>query len=564
MKIFFNQKIQKIISFILIFVIVLPLFIFPKEAGASGLPVADAGNIVQSTINAIKSSATAISTKVTAAAALYTKYKDTILTKIAVALAKQLIRTITAQVVSWINSGFEGSPAFLQNPGDFFLDVADQATGEFLAKNGGPLTALCDPFSIDLKLALNFKYHPKILKRYTCTLGKIIKNTENAVDKATLNGKSMKGFMAGDFRQGGWPAFVSMTTEPQNNVYGAYLTAESELSWRVANAQEGKKEELGAGNGFLSWRDPNCKKERIAHNNSIHPVDEDQAIAQFNQAAPTNEDEAIQQYNEGTLKQQYQNPEDCPINTPGTVIAGSLQNNLNGPLRELELVDSINQIVDALFAQLVTQVLQKGLTGVSKKQAVPGSDKKQSYMDQTTASITDPNDPNFIETKADIIKQIAAVKNPTIEYKKNKEAARDIVVGITKNLNDAKVCYDDRIKIASLSQTDKDIAASNLSQVNSLLADPEITALFTRLNGEVNEAQAKLDKIIEIEKNSNSTTNNKGLLANSNNVSGIFSDESQISAEDIVISKNDITKVTEDTKDKKDTATRLLLKCRQL
>ena len=96
--------------------------------------------------------------------------------------------------------------------------MADQITGDFLAKAGGPLTALCSPFSIDIRIALAFKYHPNVLKKYECTLGKIITNSKNAVKGASIN-----GFTAGDFSQGGWPAFVSLTTEPQNNYIGAYL-----------------------------------------------------------------------------------------------------------------------------------------------------------------------------------------------------------------------------------------------------------------------------------------------------------------------------------------------------
>jgi hypothetical protein len=112
------------------------------------------------------------------------------------------------------------------------------------------------PFSIDIRIALAFKYRPNIPQRYACTITTIIKNYKNAVEGATLN-----GFTAGDFKQGGWPAFVSMTTEPQNNVYGAYLSAESELSWRVASAKAEQKDEISAGKGFLSWRDPKCASE---------------------------------------------------------------------------------------------------------------------------------------------------------------------------------------------------------------------------------------------------------------------------------------------------------------
>jgi len=60
---------------------------------------------------------------------------------------------MTDSVVDWINHGFNGSPAFIQNPGGFFIDAADQITGAFIA-NSGPLASLCNGFGLDIRLSL--------------------------------------------------------------------------------------------------------------------------------------------------------------------------------------------------------------------------------------------------------------------------------------------------------------------------------------------------------------------------------------------------------------------------
>jgi hypothetical protein len=62
-------------------------------------------------------------------------YKTFIGDRLAVMITNQIIQRMTASIVNWINTGFQGSPAFLTNPEAFFTDVGDQITGEFLKKN---------------------------------------------------------------------------------------------------------------------------------------------------------------------------------------------------------------------------------------------------------------------------------------------------------------------------------------------------------------------------------------------------------------------------------------------
>ncbi len=53
--------------------------------------------------------------------------KDYILDPLAWAVAKGMLQDITNSTVSWINSGFKGSPSFVQNPEQFFQQIGDNA-----------------------------------------------------------------------------------------------------------------------------------------------------------------------------------------------------------------------------------------------------------------------------------------------------------------------------------------------------------------------------------------------------------------------------------------------------
>ena len=47
-------------------------------------------------------------------------------------MVRSLLNTFTAQTISWINSGFKGSPLYVTNPEGFLADIADQSLGQTL------------------------------------------------------------------------------------------------------------------------------------------------------------------------------------------------------------------------------------------------------------------------------------------------------------------------------------------------------------------------------------------------------------------------------------------------
>lgn len=301
--------------------------------------------------------------------------KGYVLDGLAWAIAKIMLQQVTVSVVNWINSGFEGSPAFLTNPGAFFADAADQVTGAFIA-NTGALSQLCSPFSVDIRLNLALTSQPYNITRYACTLNTVINNVKNSTvsvnGNVSMNGRniasggaggsiaggaSMQGFMNGDFSQGGWPAFMAMTTQPQNNIYGAYLQAKSDLETQIANKQNSIRLDLTLGRGFMSWQ--KCKDVS---------VDEAQFAEDtgFNLAGPDYYSGAsnslTKKVDPKTGKTSYKN---CETQTPGSVIAGSIDKSLGIPQDTLNIAGSLNQIIGALFAQLVSKVLSGGLAASS-------------------------------------------------------------------------------------------------------------------------------------------------------------------------------------------------------
>lgn len=258
-----------------------------ERAHAQVVPVLDAPNLAQNTL---------------------LTNKELVLDGILTASAKVIIGNITNSIVTWINSGFQGSPAFVDDPGAFLTDVADQVAGNFIA--GSELGFMCQPFALDIRVALAINYSSAYVQRNYCRLSDVVSNTENFAK-----------FTNGDFSQGGWNSFFEISQNPSNNPLGAQLVAQTEMTRRLFNAVGLKEQELNWGEGFLSFR------ECIASN------EETGECAEYG-----------------------------PIQTPGSVIEEQLNSTLGTDLRQLELADEINEIVGALVGQLVKTVFTKGLS----------------------------------------------------------------------------------------------------------------------------------------------------------------------------------------------------------
>ena len=240
---------------------------------------------------------------------------------IALVVAKHMIDKLVNSTVKWINSGFDGNPAYVNNPKQYFTDIADGMAGEFIMSSD--LNLLCSPFQANIRLSLMQEYYEPL--PYQCTLSEVTDNIEGFFD---------------DFSQGGWDAWFSMTQNPTNNPYGAYLKARVDMDSRIASAIGLKNQELDWGKGILSWK--TCDGVEM---DGIEP----------GTGKPT----------KVCYNKNLTGPGEQKISTPGTLIESQMANVLGTGIRQLELADEFDEIVGALVTQLIQKVLSggKGLAG---------------------------------------------------------------------------------------------------------------------------------------------------------------------------------------------------------
>jgi hypothetical protein len=270
------------------------------------------GNKIESSISAVKNTMTAAFSGTTAVNTTGLMVKENLLDGIGWAIAKQMVSSMTQSLINWINSGFQGSPAFISDLDRFLLDALDSVAGEYIKSLGGIGEFICSPFKLDVQAALSINYAqarsgmPSGPTAPACKLSDIGNNIEN--------------FMDG--KMSDWGEWLTITSNPQNTPYGAYLEAEAKLNIRLRN-EAGQEIEIASwSDGFLS--------KRIC--------------------------ESIEGKAAGKGK-------NCKITTPGKVISEALTFQLSTGPRSLIEADEINEIIGALINQLTLQAM-KGINGL--------------------------------------------------------------------------------------------------------------------------------------------------------------------------------------------------------
>ncbi len=226
-------------------------------------------------------------------------------------IVNEIIRYISEATIAWANNGFEGKPAFLENPERFFKELADMEAASFIQQIAYNTTGVnvCEPFRVEIALRLADEYGRGLdARRLTCSLSEIGENASNAT----------VGF--GSPRNGGFglPNYWRTWNEarrPENNIWGSYIMANDLLYGQVQLQENTARFEIGLNRGWLNFK--KCS-----------------------------------------------NPEDtnsCVIHTPGTLIESTLNKSLGLSKDRLVLAQEFDQMITAVVNGLIRVALDKVL-----------------------------------------------------------------------------------------------------------------------------------------------------------------------------------------------------------
>jgi hypothetical protein len=262
--------------------------------------------------------------------------KETILDGIAWAIAKQIIANMVADLVDWINSGFKGSPAFITNFESYLLEAVDQQVGKYIQELGGDLSFLCDPFKLDIQLALTNDYdRMREQKPYEgCTLSDIVGNVEDFIsgDFVQINTNIQSRdttFVTEANREfeAAWDNWLTVTSQPEKYTpYGSYLAAQRVLEAQAAAAKANETIQANWGSGMKSSK-------------------------------------ICETVDNGTNRLSLR----CSIVTPARQISDALSKKLGLSDDTLVTADEISEVIGALITQLAKKAISgtAGLLGLS-------------------------------------------------------------------------------------------------------------------------------------------------------------------------------------------------------
>lgn len=388
-------------------------------AAPSGLPVTDKA------LTAIQSANLVATTKIAADSSTQSLV-TCMLNGLAWTVAKMTIQSITRSTVNWINSGFQGSPAFISDLNANLSVLSDTVANNFFQQLN---QVAIDATGFNLTSPFQDQITQRLRQEYYQTTGSLL-----GLNQYDLQGHSAdpRAFLSGNFSQGGFNAFFSASQNPANNPFGAYQIASNALWGQIDAAARQRNAEYIVGKGFSAWRG-NCTQP----SSTVKLAKADQCLG-------------------------------SPIRTPGAVIEAQLENNLGTGIRQLELADSINEIVGALMGQLVNQVLgPNGLLGVSQPSAGGGS----SYINQATSA--SQNDAQTTSLAGGVVQTIANDISAVTTFRDNWQKILDAA-------NAAQVACGARSDITDvITQATAGVARGNTALQRETTVNTSIQAALT-------------------------------------------------------------------------------------
>ena len=295
--------------------------------------------------------------------------------------AKRLLAQMTQATINWINSGFHGSPLFLENPESFFRDIAKSQVKNLVDMIGYDTFRF--PFGKEVALQVIDSYKSQLEINAQYTLSKVINDPDLLVQYRN------------DFNIGGWNGFLINTQYPQNNYLGFNMLIQQNLASRlegtIMTPAQMVKDKLQQGLGFLSPQTcPSNPKYNNGANEFLRPS---YKPLPFDTEKYPGASGSLQWERENNAaRAEWTKNNTCPgglvSTTPGSVAANQVFNALNVPFLTTALDGALGNSLAAIFDALINKLLDTGLSALASTVSPAPPADNWSYNGQTLSSGT--------------------------------------------------------------------------------------------------------------------------------------------------------------------------------
>lgn len=333
-------------------------------------------------------------------------------------IAKKLADKIAQSTVNWINGGFQGKPAFIENPGSFFNDIKKNELKSFVTQIGSDDVRF--PFGKDVAREL---------------IDQARRTFEESATYRGYDDPIKTAYVRDNFSAGGLDGILDNTMNIQNNFIGFGILAKKEINNRLSGPTSSVakvRDVLDKGVGFLNQEkcasNPGWNPDKL---NDGLPLD---AIPKFSPPkfdptkTPAENVAAGKAYSDSyektktEIENKFQNDYGCPEGpatvTPGSVVSSEIQKALGGKKDSLNLAANLGNIVGVVLDALVAKFERDGLAGLNKLLTPPPPKPPAEYNYKDKKTGTDYATPNY-DYNADDPNSSPLSTNPPIKISLN-------------------------------------------------------------------------------------------------------------------------------------------------
>jgi hypothetical protein len=372
------------------------------------------------------------------------KIKGYTLDPLAWIVSKATLQSMVKSMANWASHGFNGSPSFVTDLNKQLLSVGDASANNFLSQltsNG----SIKSPFQTAIASVTGNNYKQStgsngFFGQNPFTLGKVSPNPTTAMNGGIMTKQG-----------GGLNAWISAWSNTANNPYGASMLASNALGAQVGNAQSVQKAELDWAQGLLSSRG-NCPTTTTGGTTqkTVTPTSTTGGAAA---ATPTS---AVSLSAPSTCQSK-------PIQVPGSVLKALSDKTWGSSIDTLVSAHSFNEIVSSLLSQLTSQILSRGLTGLTQPSSSGGSTSFINAPDPNQIALSNSTGANFSTT---LTNQIAVLQKFVTQWNTINNAAQSAKTALTST-----ACFPNaQATITNTVQPIINQAASSISQANASIA----------------------------------------------------------------------------------------------
>lgn len=287
----------------------------------------------------------------------------------------KIMDKMTLATVNWINSGFEGSPLFVEDPEKFFSNIAKEEINKITAW-----------YPEDLE---NYPFGRLVTQTILLDLQRqFAQNVRFSLNEVLAHG-TYDEFRV-DFNVGGWAGYTAMF-RPNNNPLGNYIMVNNEIGRRISgthiNVTQNFQKQLQQSGGFLNQR--KCELTGTGDPSDIYIPADDPLHVPSSGVIPDALFSAIGVTPGSSLANELQPGFTGPLSpqaasleptiqdfalrsqcktwrtiTPGKTVSDQLTKALNLPADQLLLADEFNEDLALIFDALLLQLVNTGLSSL--------------------------------------------------------------------------------------------------------------------------------------------------------------------------------------------------------